>query len=184
MTHNFPSDEDKALFRAHMQAVKPLNKESTIQNTRDTTVLPSAPVPPPPRAEAKEAKKMYLSDFISETVFANSNLSYCKAQVPSRRFRALKNGQISWGAKLDLHGFQSDTAREALSHFIQVQIQNNTGCVLIIHGKGGHSASPPVIKNLVYRWLPQWDEVLAFHSAQSKDGGYGALYVLLKKNKA
>lgn len=126
---------------------------------------------------------MYLSDFISEPVLSNSNLSYCKAQVPSRRFRALKNGQIFWKAKLDLHGFQSDAAREALNHFIQTQIQNKVDCVLIVHGKGGHSTVPPVIKNLVYRWLPQWQEVLAFHSAQGKDGGCGAVYVLLKKIK-
>jgi DNA-nicking Smr family endonuclease len=34
---------------------------------------------------------------------------------------------------------------------------------------------------MVNRWLRAVDNVLAFHSAQAKDGGSGAVYVLLKK---
>jgi DNA-nicking Smr family endonuclease len=126
-------------------------------------------------------KETYLSDFISETVFPDSNLSYCKHQVPNKRFHLLKQGKIPYEAKLDLHGLQSEEAREALSHFIQKQTENNKSCLLLIHGKGGHEGAPPIIKNLVNRWLPQFDDVLAFHSAEPKDGGYGAVYVLLKK---
>jgi len=55
--------------------------------------------------------------------------------------------------------------------------------MLLIHGKGGYEGAPPVIKNLISRWLPQFDEILAFHSAKAKDGGHGAVYVLLKRNK-
>jgi len=38
-----------------------------------------------------------------------------------------------------------------------------------------------VIKNKVNSWLRQHQDVLAFHSAMPKDGGNGAVYVLLKK---
>lgn len=39
----------------------------------------------------------------------------------------------------------------------------------------------PCNKNLLNRWLPQMNEVIAFHSALPKDGGSGAIYVLLKR---
>ncbi len=76
-----------------------------------------------------------------------------------------------------------DKARLALCQFVHEHYQQNTGCLLIVHGKGGHRGEPPLIKNLINRWLPQLDELLAYHSALVKDGGQGAVYVLLKKNK-
>ena len=104
--------------------------------------------------------------------------------IPSKQFRALKNGLIPWEGKLDLHGVTTETAREALSQFIQNQTQQHKRCLLIVHGKGEHrQGTPPVIKNMINRWLPQFDEVLAFHSALPKDGGHGAVYVLIKRNR-
>jgi DNA-nicking Smr family endonuclease len=108
-------------------------------------------------------------------------LSYKHPSVSTQRFRALQKGAIPWEARLDLHGLHRDEAKEALSQFIHHQIQNHKRSLLIIHGKGGQEGSPPVIKNLVNRWLPQFSDVLAFHSACPKDGGNGAVYVLLKK---
>ncbi|EXJ09223.1 Smr domain protein [Nitrincola nitratireducens] len=40
-----------------------------------------------------------------------------------------------------------------------------------------------MIKSCVNDWLQQIPQVLAFTSAQPKDGGTGAVYVLLKRNK-
>jgi DNA-nicking Smr family endonuclease len=54
---------------------------------------------------------------------------------------------------------------------------------LIVHGKGYRSRNRlPVIKTLLDRWLRECSQVLAFHSAQPKHGGSGAVYVLLKKS--
>jgi DNA-nicking Smr family endonuclease len=75
----------------------------------------------------------------------------------------------------------ANPAKEALCQFITEAMHRQQRCVLIIHGKGGQQGTPPVIKNLVNRWLPQINEVLAFYSALPKDGGSGAVYVLLKK---
>ena len=185
MADDFMSDEDKALFRDHMRSVKPLN-EKTKRENNPPTVPPKVPGKPktinPPRIANK--KEYFLSDYIKEAVLSNTILSYCHPSVPSKRFRAFKNGQLPWEARLDLHGLTTEAAREALSLFIQTQAHNNKRCLLIIHGKGGHEVgAPPVIKNLINRWLPQFDEVLAFHSALPKDGGHGAVYVLLKRNR-
>ncbi|CEG57683.1 Smr/MutS family protein [Legionella fallonii] len=185
MADDFLSDEDKALFRAHMRSVKPLSKQTPRVDTQTTP--PEVPkkirTPSLPHKKTEHEKEYYLSDFISETVLSNTLLSYCRPSLTTKRFKALKNGQIPWEARLDLHGLRTETARDSLRHFIQAQVNNGKRCLLIIHGKGGHEGAPPVIKNLVNRWLPQFDEVLAFHSAQARDGGHGAVYVLLKRNR-
>ncbi|HET8706021.1 MAG TPA: Smr/MutS family protein, partial [Pseudomonadales bacterium] len=38
----------------------------------------------------------------------------------------------------------------------------------------------PILKSSVNHWLRQLPQVLAFCSAQPKDGGLGAVYVLVK----
>jgi DNA-nicking Smr family endonuclease len=59
-------------------------------------------------------------------------------------------------------------------------------CARIIHGKGSStSGRPPVLKQKVNYWLRLYDQVLAFCSATRRDGGTGAVYVLLRNpNKA
>lgn len=177
------SDEDKALFREHMRSVKPLNEQikrikiiTTVKEKKSSPKMKAVPHTLPKR-------EFFLSDFISETVHSETILSYCHSSVTAKQFRELKNGKLFWEARLDLHGLKTETAREALCNFIQFQAQNNKRCLLVIHGKGGHQGAPPVVKNLINRWLPQFAEVLAFHSALPKDGGHGAVYVLLKRNK-
>jgi DNA-nicking Smr family endonuclease len=123
----------------------------------------------------------YLSDDIEDTVFSDTILSYVKPGVSGKRFHELKNGSIKWDAKLDLQGLKTEAAREALSQFLHTQISSNKHCVLIIHGTAAPKNVPPLLKNLINRWLPQIKEVQAFYSAKTKDGGAGAVYVLLKK---
>jgi DNA-nicking Smr family endonuclease len=182
MADDFMSDEDKALFRDHMRSVKPLTEKTK-------RVQGPASAPPQPRIHSKMPVKpapnhYFLSDYINDAVHSHTLLSYAHPSMNNKRFRELKNGLIPWEARLDLHGLKTEAARDALCHFINSQFQNGKRCLLVIHGKGGHLGAPPVVKNLVNRWLPQFDEVLAFHSALAKDGGHGAVYVLLKKNKA
>ncbi|MGL5741986.1 MAG: Smr/MutS family protein [Legionella sp.] len=181
MADDFLSDEDKALFREHMRSVKPLNEKTP----KAEIIKPKPPARPQKRTlqEVPEKNEYYLSDTIVDTVFSETILSYCDPSLSTQRFKALRNGQIPWEYRLDLHGLKSEKARDTLCQIIQLQIQNDKRCLLIIHGKGGHIGAPPVIKNLLNRWLPQLNEVLAFHSALPKDGGSGAVYVFLKRNK-
>lgn len=121
----------------------------------------------------------HLSDVIKDTVYARTTLSYSSIKVSGQQMYALKNGQIPWEAELNLAGFAKDAARQALRVFIQKQVKNNRRCVLIIHGNEEQQKKPPLIKNLINCWLPQFPEVQAFYSAQKKDGGTSAVYVLL-----
>ena len=85
-------------------------------------------------------------------------------------------------AELDLHGYTVAKAREALIEFLSSVRRRRHTCVRIVHGKGrGSPGKKPVLKNKVFTWLCQRDEVLAVCPARPFDGGSGAVYVLLKK---
>ena len=49
------------------------------------------------------------------------------------------------------------------------------------HGKGEGRERPAILKSCVNHWLRQFEQVLAFHTAQKYHGGLGATYVLIKK---
>lgn len=76
----------------------------------------------------------------------------------------------------------SKEAQAALRAFLAESVNARRQCVRIVHGKGLRSgARGPVLKASVNRWLRQWDDVLAFVSAPTRDGGTGAVYVLLRR---
>ena len=176
------SDEDKALFRQMMKGVKPLEKTKKAE-------LPSSKATLTPKkaknleTETIDTDHYYRSDYYTKEVKADSILSYCNHSIPSKRLRELKTGLIPWQARLDLHGLRPEAARQALIKFIKEQNILAHRCLLIIHGKGSHRGEAPVLKNLVNHWLPQFPQILAFHSALARDGGAGALYVLLKRQR-
>ncbi|KTD24510.1 MULTISPECIES: Smr/MutS family protein [Legionella] len=178
MSDDSLSEDDKALFRKMMGDVKPLKKSdkinlgSTGTKNRKQERIPVA-----------RTTTVYLSDYYAEEVQANTILFYSSHRIPNKRLRELKAGRIPWQAKLDLHGLRPDDAKEALIKFIGQQTDLARRSLLIIHGKGSHRGEAPVLKNLVNRWLTQFPQVLAFHSALARDGGEGALYVLLKRQK-
>jgi DNA-nicking Smr family endonuclease len=122
-----------------------------------------------------------LSDPYEHSLQAESVLSYDPYSLPKKQFLELKKGHLAWQARLDLHGLRPDAARERLLSFMLQQQAEHHRCLLIIHGKGGRHGEPPILKNLVHHWLRQIPQVLAFHSAIPRDGGTGAVYVLLRR---
>ncbi len=171
MSNQFVSEDDKALFRRTVATSKPVCKDNqeSLQSPYQANNI-----------TAKSASTHSLSDNFQHEVYTESTLAYCSANTPTKRLQALKKGAIAWQGRLDLHGLNKDAARDRLVQFINQELALNHRCLLIIHGKGNRYNSSPVLKNLVNHWLPQFSEVLAFHSAQPRDGGNGALYVLLR----
>ncbi|HAF87003.1 MAG TPA: DNA mismatch repair protein MutS [Legionellales bacterium] len=174
------SDEDKALFRRVVGNVLPLKSRKNIPTS--ALAAPKMPGIVLAKKEPRTHKPIYLSDHYTDTKDADSQLCYQSAHCPAKRFKALKQGLIRYGARLDLHGLNRAQAQEKLLHFLQQARVCQWRCLLIIHGKGQQHSPVPVLKNLVNHWLPQIPTVLAFHSAKAQDGGTGAVYVLLKRN--
>ncbi len=196
------SPEDQALFQKEMQHVTPLKakKPKIAAERTQQPVVPkhhlrhlAQPSRHPEQHEGSpKARAMYhdirhtvnlcddLSDYYANPVQSESLLHYHQPGVSRLQVHALKTGNLSYQAKIDLHGLKPDAAKERLNQFLSQQIQLQHRWILIIHGKGGRFGEAPVLKNLVNHWLPQISRVLGFHSAQPKHGGAGATYVLLK----
>ncbi|MFC3908152.1 Smr/MutS family protein [Legionella dresdenensis] len=176
------SDEDKALFRQAVASAKPLKKSKQIATERPKPAATRRKREDFTEIEPKESG-LYLSNYYHDTVDAHTILSFAQHSIPSRRMRELRQGLIKWQGRLDLHGLRPDDAQRTLVKFIHNAVAEDKRCLLVIHGKGGAEGETPILKNLVNHWLKQIPQVLAFHSATPRDGGSGALYLLLKRNR-
>jgi DNA-nicking Smr family endonuclease len=99
-------------------------------------------------------------------------------------FRNLRQGRYPIEGALDLHRHTVAQAREAVMAFLAKAHVQGWRSVLITHGRGERSPTPARIKSYVAHWMIQWPDVIAFHSAERRHGGAGALYVLLRKSRA
>jgi DNA-nicking Smr family endonuclease len=100
--------------------------------------------------------------------------------------RKLRNGEFPADLRVDLHGLHAPAARRAVHEAIQRTWAQGKRCVLVVHGRGSHSESEPVLKQALLGWLaepPVGERVLAFTSARGRDGGVGATYVLLRRSR-
>ena len=99
----------------------------------------------------------------------------------------LTRGQLPVEAALDLHGHTQDQAHAALESFLSELQARGLRCVLVITGKGTTKEAGGVLRAQVPRWLNEpanRARVLAFDYAQPKDGGLGALYVLIRRKRS
>lgn len=104
-----------------------------------------------------------------------------QAGVPNRALRRLDGELFLAEAELDLHGLTAARAGPALQSFIAECVAAGCERVRIIHGKGQRPGQGlPVLKPLVIESLKGHPAVLALRSAGSRDGGSGALRVLLR----
>lgn len=138
---------------------------------------------PPARARfARRARSDVLEATLRDDLALprGDEIEFRAPGVPDWLLRQLRRGRFSVEDEIDLHGLTSREAEPALREFIADCVDRNVGCVRVIHGKGRRSGPlGPVLKACVPQWLARWDCVLAFVSAASRDGGSGAVYVLL-----
>ncbi len=175
-------DDENALFRRMMKDVKPLKEHIHLKAPKYQQ---------PPKIFRKKHEHLIqekphlaeLADPYEQTITAATILSYQHHPLPHKRFRELKQGQIPKDDFLDLHGCNINKARETLWQFVHKAYAKHHRCVLIIHGKGGQQNEISILKSHVNHWLKQCEPVSAFHSARVQEGGTGAVYVLLKKNR-
>lgn len=177
MSHNNHDDDDSSLFRRMMKDVKPLKKnlKTPQYHIPKQPVIKKSALP-----EFNPTPVFFLSDPYDCTIGPDTILSF-KQHLSVKRFKQLKHGQIPLDNRLDLHGLRLEEAKIVLPRFIINQYRQGHRSLLIIHGKGGMQNEISILKSHVHHWLKQIPEVLAFHSACPKDGGTGAVYVLLKK---
>ena len=82
--------------------------------------------------------------------------------------------------ELDLHGLKRTEAQERLREFLKDSAEERLTRILVIHGKGLHSAQESVIPQLVRNELSHSPWVLEFGDAERRLGGTGATWIKLK----
>jgi DNA-nicking Smr family endonuclease len=176
-TTSTSDDDEKALFQDAMRDVAPLTGSDKVVQTHKPTEL----VPRQIRQSEVPISEDSLSDHVSLEVAAGDEWSFLRPGMSRQVLRRLRRGYWGIQTQLDLHGFTRDEARFELVTFLDTCTHNGFRCVRVIHGKGLSSKNrEPVLKVRVGNWLAQRDDVLAFCQATPKDGGSGALLVLLK----
>ena len=179
-----PTAEEIRLWRQAMQSAKPL------RNNRNR----APELPPLPENDPGEVELPVLSpaplrfpERIASRLSVRSQplLEHGKAPgVDKKTADRLRQGERTVEATLDLHGYTGREAHEALGRFLRASYDLNRRCVLVITGKGVRGDG--LLRGEVPRWLnaePLRGLILAFSYAQPKDGGSGALYVLIKRRR-
>ena len=172
------SDDDAALFAAAMGGVRRLED--------DRLTPPRRPVPARRRqpATGNAPSEALLPDGPDhDAPGLGERQFFSRPGIQNRVLRRLARGQLPAAEELDLHGMRVEHARKALAGFLEECRRRRLRCVRIVTGKGlGSRGAAPVLKGQVDRWLRLRPEVLAFCSAIPRDGGTGAVYVLLRRD--
>jgi DNA-nicking Smr family endonuclease len=137
--------------------------------------------------EDNEEKK--LAETLSDTYRFNvTNLPEymegCVEDTHPVTMEKLRSGEYSVQKVLDLHGLRVDEAYGLFQEFIKDSIHANIRCVRVIHGRGLKSKNGPVLKEKFKEWIVRamhrkW--VVAFASANMRDGGPGATNIILRQ---
>jgi len=183
------SDEEHSLWQQVAASVTPLPRRAAFlppeaaarrdpPGTAAEKAAATPPAGPPIRTEVNSPaplpKKMPVSG------------------LDKRTAQRLRKGKMPLDGRLDLHGMTQTQAHGALLRFIAASRSLNRRLVLVITGKGWDPmASRPedavgVLRRSVPRWLetpPLNQHVAAITNAHAKDGGSGALYVLLRRKR-
>ncbi len=98
------------------------------------------------------------------------------------------SGKMQIDARLDLHGFTVEPAYNKLYDFVCRCYDRKLRCLLVITGKGTKKKWPEESTGILREMVPKWlnepafrKKILSFSYAKAKDGGEGALYILLKR---
>ncbi|MDO6748449.1 DNA endonuclease SmrA [Gilvimarinus sp. 1_MG-2023] len=177
------TDQDDDLFTREMSDVRRIKAEKKVVLEKDK---PSEQLLAERRAAAT-ATTVKDTNFLSgehiDPVQPLDILEFKRDGVQHGVYKNLRLGKYSIDARLDLHRMTVDEARRALYQFVRDCMAHDIRCALITHGKGEGRKQPALLKSCVANWLPMFDDVLAFHSAQKHHGASGATYVLLKKSE-
>jgi len=122
--------------------------------------------------------------------FINSN-----EKLPNKDFENQKKKNLKVRS-IDLHGYTLDEANKTIEEFIKKAFSENVNKLIVVTGKGLHSENekdPYVSKDLgILKYsVPEFitndkdlmSKINEITDAKIEDGGGGAFYIYLKKNK-
>lgn len=152
-------------FAAAVGPVMPLRAKPVVTRPRAPVRVPTARSAPTP----------VLAAPLPAAVAPTAALSFRRPGVQERELRALRGNAFSAQDECDLHGLDALRAHAVLEHFIAQAAARGLRRVRVVHGRGRG-----VLKSQCVATLSVHPAVLAFVSAGTADGGYGAVRVRLR----
>ena len=123
------------------------------------------------------------------------NFISSKDKLPNKDFK-IKTGNTTKIRSIDLHGYTLEEANKAIEEFIIKSFEEKVNKLIVVTGKGIHSdveRDPYVSKDLsILKYsVPEFisnnqnlnNLINEITDAKIEDGGSGAFYIFLKKNK-
>lgn len=163
------------LFRQTVGKVKSINSDKLDPMTS------KKPRPIPRKPVAEEVEPLDESISVTELLSLEDSMSFTSPGLQKNVLRKMRKGHYGLDAEIDLHGLSSHEAKKQLLRFLHICVEEGRRCICIVHGKGYRSPdNQPVLKNNLNLWLRQHADVQAFCSAPPREGGTGAVFVLLR----
>ena len=116
-------------------------------------------------------------------------------KLPNKDFKK-SNQKIYKIKSIDLHGYTLEEANNAVEEFIKISFKEKINKLIVVTGKGLHSQNEKdpyvsrdlsILKYSVPEFIKNSKDLMKIISeikdADIEDGGSGAFYIYLKKNK-
>jgi DNA-nicking Smr family endonuclease len=182
------SIDDESFLRRALEGVRPLHAHG-----KRPARIPLEPALTHKMVDEDAEVVAQLSDLVSgqapfDITESDEYVEGYRVGLDPRLVSQFRRGEFAMQDHFDMHGMIQSAAKEALKEFIIKSVRKGLRAVLIVHGRGlrspnGHS----VLKHASAGWLSHGaigGHVLAFATARAADGGAGATYVLLKREKS
>jgi len=180
-----PVANDEALLRQALSGVRPIGGKGPERISVEPPVMRNV--------VSEDAEVLAeLSDLVSgqgdfELTETEEYMEGARVGLDPHLVSRLRRGDFSMQAHIDLHGMVQADAKEALTQFILDSVRKGRRAVLVVHGRGLRSPGGyPVLKHATAQWLSHGTiggYVLAFTTARTYDGGAGAVWVLLRRER-
>ena len=181
-----PTPDERRLWRLAMRDAEPMpgrQIETEPEPVATMAELAEEPVAtslaPPPTA------KQFPSPARPSRVAHPPLTPGSTANIDRRTGDRFRRGELEIDGRIDLHGMTQAQAHTALASFVHRAWNEGRRCILVITGKGSFGGLG-VLRQATPRWLADpalRPMVLAIQPARPKDGGDGALYVLIKRRR-
>ena len=171
-------------FKALIGDVQPISRTNLADTGKKRSQATDAQRARREAAQAVLDERNFLSDDFVDLLPPFDPMEFLREGVQQAVVDKLRQGGYPVQAQLHLIRRPLAECRRLLLPFIHDAYHHDLRSVMIVHGRGREIDSPAnVLRSYLAKWLQQFDEVQAYTSAQSSDGGLGATWVMLRKSE-
>jgi len=193
-----PSDtlrgDDRIAFYDAIAGVRSLDHARPARPRLAVPVRTADPAPAPSREAVDAPARQKLGELVAGAhrfdvaIDADGFIEGLRRDAPIEALGALRRDKPRIDGTLDLHGLRENVVEDRLARWLRESHKKGSRRVLVIHGKGLHSADGvAVLREAALPGFPAGIAtplVLAFASAPAAMGGTGAMLVELTKDRS